>query len=150
MTFAFEVFVVGFCVLWICANFQSCLALLSSPTRVAFLKVSCSIRDQSDLESFVAKRRCISSSSWDVLSISLLLWCILSRSKENWCVDRFYWPLGSGCCGGTVRTEVRCSDLCSEGGREGKGREGKGREVRSLVFLMRSFSIDLTLNQRAQ
>ena len=31
--------------------------------------------------------------------------------KQNWCVDRFYWLLGRGCGGGTVRTEVWCSDL---------------------------------------
>ena len=72
MTLSFEVFVIGFCVLWSRANFRSCLALLSSPTRVAFLNVSWSIRNQSDFESTLAKRKCIFSSSRDVLSSSRL------------------------------------------------------------------------------
>ena len=72
MTVSVVVFVVGCCVLCSRVNFWSCLVLQSSPSRVALLNVSCSIRDQSRSKSTLARRKCIFSSSRDMLSNSRL------------------------------------------------------------------------------
>jgi hypothetical protein len=37
--------------------------------------------------------------------------------RQNWYVGRVYRQLGSGYGDGTVRNEVWCCDLCSEGGK---------------------------------
>ena len=63
----------GCCDLWSRENFLCCLVLLSSPTRVAFSKVSWSIRDQSGLDTKFPRRRCLFSNSQDVLSNYRLL-----------------------------------------------------------------------------
>jgi len=51
----------------------------------------------------MAKRRCISSRSLDVLSSSRLFDVSFHGVEQNWCVDRFYWQLGSGCDDGILR-----------------------------------------------
>ena len=102
-TVSFDVFVVGCCVLWSRANFRSCPELAVFPHTCGVLKRELVYRDQSDLESTMAKRRCISSRSLDVLSSSRLFDVSFHGVEQNWCVDRFYWQLGSGCDDGILR-----------------------------------------------
>ena len=83
ITVSFEVFETGCCALCNRVNLLSCLALLSSPMREAFLNVSWSIRIQSGSESTLAKRRCVFRRSSDVLSSYRLFCCILSWSNAR-------------------------------------------------------------------
>ena len=94
--------------------------------------MSCSIRDQSDLDSTKAKRRCISSRSLDTLSSSRLFWCILSRSRAK----LMGWSIL------LAARECMWWWNCKKRGLElwYMQRRRKVWEVKSLVFLMRSFS----------
>ena len=72
--------------MWSLVNFRSCLALISSPKRVALLNVSWSIRNQSDMESTLAKRihhnrRELDNISRELLDIHLRLASVLSKSE---------------------------------------------------------------------
>jgi len=126
------VLVVGCCFVWSRVNFLSCLALLFSPTRIAFISESWLIRAQSDSESRLAMRWCVFSSSRDVLYNSRLLWWILSRSKAK--LVRWYILLAAREWMWWWNCRKRGIVLWS------RQRSRKVRDVRSLVFLMRSFS----------
>ena len=74
MTVSLDGFIGGRCDFWSCENFLCFLALLSSPTCVAFSKVSWSISNQSGLDTKFSRCRCTFSNPWDVLSSSQLSW----------------------------------------------------------------------------
>ena len=72
ITVSFSFLVIGCCFLWSRVNFLICLALLSCPAHMALFNMSWSIWDQSITESWLAMRRCVLSSSQEVISSSHL------------------------------------------------------------------------------
>ena len=117
MTVSFDVFVFGCCVLWSSENFQSCLTLLSSHTLAAFLNLSWSIRDRSTWRVHLLNVGVFSAvfeMCYQVLAFYEVFFPVV---RQKWCVDRFYCQLGNGYGNGTVRNEIWCRDLCSEGGK---------------------------------